>query len=480
MSERKVRVALLFGGRSGEHAISAATAAGVLKAIDREKYDVIPVGITRDGKWVVASDDPAVWELRSDRLAEVTAASGSEVVLSSSSDGPQLQVLEPGSVPAVLGQVDVVFPVLHGPFGEDGTVQGLLELADVRYVGSGVLASAVGMDKAYMKLVFTAHGLPVGRHVVVTERDWSQRREDVLTRVKELQLPVFVKPARAGSSLGVTRVADLADLERAVEDAQVHDPKVLVEEGIEGREIECAVLGGRGDGPPRASVPGEILVDEAARDFYDFEAKYIDEATARLEIPADLPPAVAERVRDLAVRAFEAIGAEGIARVDTFVTTDGQVVLNEINTMPGFTPISMYPKMWEASGLAYPDLIDELIQLALERRTGLRDGVTSNRLDRSRQDGGPATTARASRSRATSPSVVPLAVQAKGNTEVSVVPGVIAVSRTTKLPSAPTMKSERETSRRPRVRWALRATSPSSSSSSSGRSGRSSDTNSAV
>jgi len=372
MSQAKVRIALLFGGRSGEHAISAATAAGVLKAIDRDKYDVIPVGITRDGRWVVASDDPELWELRSGRLAEVTAASGSEVVLAASSDGPQLQVLEAGSVPAALSQVDVVFPVLHGPFGEDGTVQGLLELADVRYVGSGVLASAVGMDKHYMKVVFAAHGLPVGPYAVVTPRDWSHRREDVLTRVKELQLPVFVKPARAGSSLGVTRVEDLADLERAIEDAQVHDPKVLVEEGLAGREIEVAVLGGRGDGPPRASVPGEIVVDHASHAFYDFEAKYIEEGPARLEIPADLPPAVSERVRDLGIRAFEAIGAEGIARVDTFVTPDGEVTLNEINTMPGFTPISMYPKLWEASGLSYPDLIDELVQLALERPTGLR------------------------------------------------------------------------------------------------------------
>src|SRR3954447_19799972 len=363
MSQRKVRVALLFGGRSGEHAISAATAAGVLRAIDREKYEVIPIGITRDGQWVVASDDPAVWELRSDRLPEVTAAAGSEVVLSSSSDGPRLQRLEPGAVPAVLGQVDVVFPVLHGPFGEDGTVQGLLELARVRYVGSGVLASAVGMDKHYMKLVFAAHGLPVGRYVVVSPRDWSQRREDVLTRVKELQLPVFVKPARAGSSLGVTRVDDLADLERAVEDAQVHDPKVLVEEGIDGREIECAVLGGRADGPPRASVVGEIVV-AAEGEFYDFEAKYLEDDTARLDIPADVPDSVSDQVRDLAVRAFEAVGAEGIARVDTFVTASGRVVVNEINTMPGFTPISMYPKLWEASGVPYPELIDELIQLA--------------------------------------------------------------------------------------------------------------------
>jgi D-alanine-D-alanine ligase len=302
----------------------------------------------------------------------VTGASGSEVVLASSSQGPQLQVLEPGSVPAVLGDVDVVFPVLHGPFGEDGTVQGLLELAGIRYVGSGVLASAVGMDKHYMKLVFAAHGLPVAPYVAVSPRDWSDRREDVLTRVKELRLPIFVKPARAGSSLGVTRVDDLADLNRAVEEAQMHDPKVLVEEGIEGREIECGVLGGRGGAAPRASVPGEIVVDHGARAFYDFEAKYIDDGPVRLETPADLLPAVVERVRDLAVRAFEAINAEGIARVDVFLTPDGEVVLNEINTMPGFTPISMYPRMWEASGLSYPDLIDELIQLALERRTGLR------------------------------------------------------------------------------------------------------------
>src|SRR3954451_13028053 len=299
MNQAKVRVALLFGGRSGEHAISAATAAGVMKAIDREKYDVIPVGITRDGRWVVASDDPAQWELRSDRLPEVTAASGSEVVLAASTDGPQLQVLEPGSVPSVLSEVDVVFPVLHGPFGEDGTVQGLLELADVRYVGSGVLASAVGMDKHYMKLVFAAHGLPVGPYVAVTPREWAQRRDDVLARVKELRLPLFVKPARAGSSLGVTRVDDLADLERAVEDAQVHDPKVLVEEGFDGREIECAVLGGRSDGPPRASVVGEIVVD-ADGEFYDFEAKYIEADTARLDIPAEVPDVVSERVRDLA------------------------------------------------------------------------------------------------------------------------------------------------------------------------------------
>jgi D-alanine-D-alanine ligase len=353
---RKVRVALVFGGRSGEHAISAATAAGVMKAIDREKYDVLPIGITREGQWVLPSGDATQWELTADRLPEVTRASGREVT---------------GLAEA--GEIDVVFPLLHGPYGEDGTIQGLLELAGVHYVGAGVLASAVGMDKHYMKLVFTGHGLPVGPYVVVKPRDWEQSQSEVVRRIQsELTFPVFVKPARAGSSLGVTRVDDLTGLADAIEEARFHDPKVIVEQGIEGREIECAVLGGRHGGPPRASVPGEIVVDHGSADFYDFEAKYLSDSQARTDAPADLPDEVADRVRELAVLAFEAVGAEGISRVDVFVTPSGDVVANEINTMPGFTPISMYPKMWEATGLSYPDLIDELIQLALERPTGLR------------------------------------------------------------------------------------------------------------
>lgn len=353
---RKVRVALLFGGRSGEHGVSTATAAGVMKALDPEKYDVLPVGITQEGQWVLAGGDAARWELSAAGLAEVTADAGRSLVGLSD-----------------LGDVDVVFPLLHGPYGEDGTVQGLLELAGVRYVGAGVLASAVGMDKQYMKLVFTGHGIPVGPYVVVRPRDWEQRQAEVVREVQErLRFPVFVKPARAGSSLGVTRVDDVGGLVDAVEEARFHDPKVLVEEGVEGREIECSVLGGRGGAPPRASVPGEIVVDHGAADFYDFEAKYLSDSQARTEAPADLPEEVGERVRELAVRAFEAIGAEGLSRVDVFVTPDGEVVVNEINTMPGFTPISMYPQMWEASGLPYAELLDELIQLALERPTGLR------------------------------------------------------------------------------------------------------------
>ncbi|MDO3394928.1 D-alanine--D-alanine ligase family protein [Nocardioides sp. SOB44] len=353
---RRTRVALVFGGRSGEHPISAATAAGVMRAIDSDKYDVLPIGITRDGDWVLASGDPAQWELASGRLPEVTTGSG-----------PALASLTEA------GPVDVVFPLLHGPYGEDGTIQGLLELAGVRYVGAGVLASAVGMDKHYMKLVFAGHGLPVAPYVVVRPAEWEQDPGAVVERVQQaLEFPVFVKPARAGSSLGVTRVDDLTGLADAVEEARAHDPKVLVEQGVEGREIECAVLGGRGGGPARASVPGEIVVDHGAATFYDFEAKYLSDSHARTEAPADLPADVAERVREVAVQAFDSISAEGLSRVDVFVTPEGEVLLNEINTMPGFTPISMYSKMWEATGLTYTELVDELIQLALERTTGLR------------------------------------------------------------------------------------------------------------
>jgi D-alanine-D-alanine ligase len=369
---RKPRVALLFGGRSGEHAISASTAAGVLGAIDRDKYDVVPVGITREGRWVVADGTPERWQITDGRLPEVTADSGAEVVLSLTQGERTLRVLEAGQVPAVLGEVDVVFPLLHGPFGEDGTVQGLLELADVRYVGAGVLASAVGMDKHFMKLVLAGHGLPVGPYTVIRPRDWARNPQVCTQTVETLGLPLFVKPARAGSSLGITRVDDLADLPAAVEAARVHDPKVIVEAAVHGREIECAVLGGRDGGPPRASLPGEIVVDHDSHAFYDFEAKYLDEAHVQLRCPADLPEHLIEEVRRLAVRTFEAVGAEGLSRVDVFVTPDERVVVNEINTMPGFTPFSMYPRMWEASGMSYPELVDELIQLALERPTGLR------------------------------------------------------------------------------------------------------------
>jgi len=368
-SARRPRVLVLFGGRSGEHPISAVTAGGVLRAIDRTRYDVLAVGITRDGRWVLADDDPDRWAITDGRLPEVT--NGSVRVLLPQAAGERAVQALRGSVAEAMGDVDVVFPLLHGPFGEDGTVQGMLELADVRYVGAGVLASAVGMDKQMMKLVFAGQGLPVGPYVVVRPGELDRDPDGVVQRASRLGLPVFVKPARAGSSLGITKVDDWADLPDAIRVATEHDPKVLVEAAIVGREIECGVLGGRDGAPARASLPGEIVV-HGERAFYDFEAKYLDEEAVDLVCPSDLPDDVTKRVRDVAVRAFEAVGCEGLARVDVFVTPDGDVVVNEINTMPGFTPFSMYPRMWAATGLDYPALVDELIQLALERPTGLR------------------------------------------------------------------------------------------------------------
>lgn len=367
---RRPRVMVLFGGRSGEHAISCATAGGVLRAIDRDRYDVLAVGITRRGEWVLADDDPDRWAIRDGHLPEVEDTA-TRVLLPQGTAERDVQVLHEGRLGAPLGAVDVVFPLLHGPFGEDGTLQGMLELADVRYVGSGVLASAVGMDKHMMKLVLAGSGLRVGAFRVVPAGP-APDPAVLDTIVADLGLPLFVKPARAGSSLGITRVADAADLPAAIAAAREHDPKVVVEAAVVGREVECGVLGGRGGAAPRASLPGEIVVAEASHTFYDFAAKYLDQTGVTLACPADLPADVVARVQDAAVRAFEAVGCEGIARVDVFVTDDGEVVVNEINTMPGFTPYSMYPRMWQASGVDYPELVDELLALALERPTGLR------------------------------------------------------------------------------------------------------------
>jgi len=371
MPGARPRVAVVFGGRSGEHAVSCMTAASVLRALDRAAYDVVPIGITRSGRWVLAPDDPARYELTDGRLPEVTPDQGPQVLVPLESGDRELTVLEPGRVPRVLGEVDVVFPLLHGPFGDDGTLQGLLELADVRYVGSGVLASAAGMDKHVMKLLLAAQGIPVGDHLLVTARHWERDPEGVRADVEELGYPVYVKPSRAGSSLGISRVKGPADLDGAVEAARRHDPRIVVETEIEAREIECAVLESIDGGAPATSLPGEIEVG-SAYEFYDFEAKYLSGEAVRLSCPADLPADVVHRVRDLAARTFEALGCEGLARVDFFVRPDGEVLVNEINTMPGFTPISMYPRMWAATGLGYAALVDRLVQLALHRGTGLR------------------------------------------------------------------------------------------------------------
>lgn len=365
----KTRVAIVFGGRSSEHAVSCATAASVLRAIDRDKFDVVPIGIARDGRWLLMPDDPEPLQLTAQRTPEV--AGGTDLIL-----GPgascELLVREPGDLPRELTGVDVVFPLLHGPFGEDGTLQGLLELAGMRYVGSGVSASAVMMDKHLMKVVFVSAGLPVGRYVVITDKEWRRDKSAALDAVYGLGWPVFVKPARAGSSVGISRVDSAEGLEAAIELARKEDPKVVVEAGIEGREVECGVLEGHGSDRPRASQIGEIVVDpDSKHNFYDFEAKYLNDA-ATLSCPADLPPEATRQLRELSVKAFETAGCEGLARVDWFYQRDGRLVLNEINTMPGFTPTSMFPRVWAQAGVGYSELITELITLALERPTGLR------------------------------------------------------------------------------------------------------------
>ncbi|MEU6233787.1 D-alanine--D-alanine ligase family protein [Kitasatospora sp. NPDC047058] len=368
----KPRVAVVFGGRSSEHAISVSTAGSVLRAIDREKYDVLPIGITQEGRWALVSDEPARMAITDGRLpdvSQVAEAGEGQVALPVGPGSREVVWSEPGAAPKALGEVDVVFPLLHGPWGEDGTLQGLLELSGVPYVGNGVLSSAVGMDKEFTKRILASHGLEVGRYTIVRPREWETEagRAAVRERVADLGLPVFVKPCRAGSSMGVAKVKDLADLDAAIEEARRHDPKLIIEAGVSGREIECGVL--EFEDGPRASVPAEVLVG-GDFEFYDFEAKYIDSSEVR--VPAELDAAETAEIRRQAVAAFEALGCEGLARVDFFLLADGSWMINEINTMPGFTPISAYPKMWEATGLSYPELIDRLLQAALRRSTGLR------------------------------------------------------------------------------------------------------------
>jgi D-alanine-D-alanine ligase len=369
---RKPRIAVVFGGRSSEHAISCVTAGSVLQAIDPERYDVVPIGITREGRWVLESADPARLAITSaDKLPEVDG-SRATVALSQQESSSELVVHEPSAVPRTLGEVDVVFPLLHGPWGEDGTLQGLLEMAGVRYVGAGVLASAVGMDKHYMKVVLASHGLPVLPYAVITPRGWDNDRAAHVEAVASLGYPVFVKPARGGSSIGISKVHGPDELDAAVAEARRHDPKVVVEVSAEdAREVECGVLEGFGDNPPDTSVVAEISID-GTHEFYDFAAKYLPEEHTRLTVPADLSDQVCARIQELAVQAFEVLSVEGLARVDFFVLPDDRVVINEINTMPGFTPTSMFPRMWAASGVDYPALVDRLVQLALQRGTGLR------------------------------------------------------------------------------------------------------------
>ncbi|MEU7019781.1 D-alanine--D-alanine ligase family protein [Streptomyces sp. NPDC048717] len=373
-SPRKPRVAVVFGGRSSEHAISVLTAGAVLRAIDRDTYDVLPIGITQEGRWALTADAPERMAIEGRTLPDVDALAESAtggVVLPVDPASREAVLHEPGSLPKALGEVDVVFPVLHGPYGEDGTLQGLLELSGIPYVGAGVLASAVGQDKEYMKRVFTSFGLRVGPYTVVRPREWDQNPNAARKKIVEFAAdhgwPLFVKPARGGSSVGITKVDDLSGLDEAIEEARRHDPKIIVEALVRGREIECGVL--EFEDGPRASLPAEIppVTDH---EFYDFEAKYIDSASGI--VPAPIGDKAIAEVQRLAVEAYEAVSCEGLVRADFFLTEEGDFVINEINTMPGFTPISMYPRMWQESGVSYPELVSRLVEAALNRSTGLR------------------------------------------------------------------------------------------------------------
>ncbi|WP_061962476.1 D-alanine--D-alanine ligase family protein [Demequina flava] len=361
----KATVVVLFGGRSSEHGVSCVTAGGVLAAIDRDRWDVIAVGITEQGRWVHVSDDPAQWQIVDGAMPTIDE-SGDTVLLPHHAGEKRWRVIAPDSKVRDLADVDVVFPLLHGPWGEDGTVQGALELLDVRYVGSGVLASAAGMDKQFMKAAFRDAGLPVTPDVTLLRGDDVAERMD---DVRALGLPLFVKPARAGSSMGISKVTDLANLPAAIAAAIEHDPKVLIEQSVAGREIETAVLE-TPDGPV-ASMPSEIITG-GDHEFYDFEAKYLDEDAVVLRMADDLDADTSANVRDIALRAFRAVGAEGLARSDVFLAEDGTVTVNEINTMPGFTPTSQYPRMWAAGGVGFEELVATMLATAMARPLGLR------------------------------------------------------------------------------------------------------------
>src|SRR5215831_7947525 len=383
---KKLRVGILFGGRSGEHEVSLLSAASVLNAIDKEKYDVVPIGITKDGRWLTAEHaenlltgklvlEPRQLRAGDPELTQPAAvlARGEAVVVP-----PEPIHRQTGLMPFQTDRspmrrasdrainVDVIFPVLHGTFGEDGTIQGLFELADIPYVGAGVLGSAAGMDKDIMKSLFIAAGIPIVKHVTILRSDWKRDRKRVEKLVGKLKYPVFVKPANLGSSVGISKAHNQKELGPAIEEAAKFDRKIVIEQGVGGnkekaREIECSVLG---NDDPVSSIPGEIV---PIKDFYDYNAKYLDEGS-QLIIPAKLSKAETKKVQELAVRAFQAVDCSGLARVDFLMDPKSRkIYLNEINTMPGFTAISMYPKLWAASGVEYADLIDRLIQLGIER-----------------------------------------------------------------------------------------------------------------
>ena len=374
---RKIRVAVVFGGRGPEHQVSCMGGGNMLSAIDRSRYEVIPVGITTEGNWVLVADAPERLALTEGSMPTVAAVAepGADVVPWS---GGEVVATAPAQIPHLFGDVDVVLPVLHGPYGEDGTIQGLLEMAGVRYVGAGVLASAVSMDKEYMKLIFAGRSLPVGPYVVVRERDWpdvtaepqSVEGKRVLDDIDALGWPLFVKPARGGSSIGTSKAHTMDELRAAITAARQYDPKVLVEAAIDAVEVEVGVLESIDGGPPDTSLPGQLRLD-GGEEFFDFEAKYLD-AGSVMVVPAPIPDAAIAEIRRLAAAAFEAVSGEGLARVDFFYTRSGEIFVNEINTMPGLAPLSYFQRAWEASGVPLAQIVERLLQTALKKRPGLR------------------------------------------------------------------------------------------------------------
>ncbi|KFI49442.1 D-alanine--D-alanine ligase family protein [Bifidobacterium biavatii] len=372
----KKRIVVMYGGKADEHSISCISAAGVLRAFDTERFEPIPVGITKAGQWIVGGEDPRGWNMAEGLPVVEKTAGARDVVLDVALGQDGFFARNEDGTMESLGHVDAVLPVLHGPYGEDGTIQGLLEMMNVPYVGCGVLASAACMDKHYTKVLLAAAGIPVAPGITIDARTldldskFATNGDDLVAQVESagLEYPLFVKPSRAGSSFGVTKVehaGDAAELAAAVYAAYPHDWRILIEQGIDAREIECAVLCPKAGDEPKASWPGEIVLDKRAGgddQFYDFDSKYMDASASHVEVPANLPDDVLERVRETAVKAFKAVDGTGLSRVDTFVTADGEVMVNEINTMPGFTPISMYPKAWEATGVSYTDLITTLVE----------------------------------------------------------------------------------------------------------------------
>jgi len=359
MKTEKIKVGLIFGGRSGEHEVSFCSASSIIKAIDKDKYTVVPIGITKEGRWISPQDSELA--LQSGKIE-----GRNTVILLNDPSGRALvridnnQRLDKSSASE---RLDLIFSVLHGPYGEDGTVQGLLELADIPYVGAGVAASAISMDKDLMKIIFKQRDLPILKWMTIKRKEWQKDKEKILSLVQDdFEYPLFVKPTNLGSSVGITKVHKKEELDKAIDLASSYDRKILIEEGLEEvREIECSVLG---NDEPQVSVVGEV---RPAGEFYDYDSKYIDKET-QLIVPADLSDGVSRKVQEIALRAFKAVDAAGMARVDFFVSKkENKIYLSEINTIPGFTSVSMYPRLWEASGISYAGLIDRLIQLALER-----------------------------------------------------------------------------------------------------------------